>query len=157
MINSDRDDDMSIEDILASIRKYVTDPGSPSVPQDKEETSQQDDNSGNLGHDENVISLDKSQIAEEKEGGEELSIDAALYAESTPASGVTVSPFGKLTNALKSYGKPKEQNVRPESPTIDKFLEEVAKPIIEKWVEGNLEQIVEKIVEREIERIKNEN
>jgi cell pole-organizing protein PopZ len=154
----DKNDDMSIEDILASIRKYVVDDGENNQSKDE----QQQDTSTDINQNGIVINLEKSQISEpdnsEQQEMESEESSTIMYTKSEIlASNTSTNPIGKLTNALKSYGSTKKQDKSPEMLTIDKFLEKVATPMIEKWLENNMEQIVERMVDREIEKLKNES
>jgi cell pole-organizing protein PopZ len=166
MVKFDKDherDEMSIEDILASIRKYVTN-GDNDVSQQQDEQPQQDAASY-LNDEVTVVDLEQSQVMNQKTADEESVLlnenvaetnSQVIFSESTFNTEAPVNPFGKLTNALKSYGHPKKQNKQLECLTIDKFLENLAVPIIETWLNNNLERIVEQKVDENIEKIKND-
>ncbi len=177
----DRDNkDMSMEDILASIRKYVAEDDI-----NKASSESKDDKNvvkNEYDSDQTVIKLDESQIISEdsKEIPTTINSDStysptssnpATYTEvsSLSASVVNVpnsenkrsdNPFNKLATALKAYGRPHEtpaKSPRKESLTIDKFLENIATPLIEKWINDNLNQIVEQAVDREIQKLKTDD
>ncbi|MDR2074850.1 MAG: DUF2497 domain-containing protein [Holosporales bacterium] len=157
---NNRSDEMSMEDILASIRKYVTN-GDGNDSQQNEQPQQ--DAAPYVNGEEIVIDLEKSQVTDQKADESMLlnehvteNSSKVIFSESTSNINVPVNPFGKLTNALKSYGHPKEQNRQPEYLTIDRFLRDLAMPIIEKWLNDNLERIIEKKVDENIEKIKND-
>ncbi len=175
---NDNKNDMSMEDILASIRKYVAE-------DDNKQTSETDsgnhasENLPNSESSDSIIRLNESQIAtpegEIQESQENLvknnenkNYNSETYSEVSTLSMNTVdtstsskeSPFNKLANALNTYGKNKTQNKKDttqEILTIDKFLKNLATPIIEKWVSNNISKIVEEVVDREIQKLKNNN
>lgn len=169
--NKNTDDEMSMEDILSSIRKYVS--------EDKESESNQDEHkekmTGEPEYDvakDNVISLNETQIVpdESKTTPTAPKSESLVYHEkSTLSAGVTTSdgtipqkkssPFEQLTNALHSYGKNKLNKAQSNfsgSRTVDQLFSEIAEKVIQQWVDSKMESFVEKIVMREIEKIKAE-
>lgn len=173
--DNNRKDDMSMEDILASIRKYVADDDNKQ-PEDRivsEKHTHED-----FPKNETVIKLSESQIVDHEKSPQNQSEtrlqtnvneSPATYSEVSSLSMNTMdaspeklsskeSPFNKLANALDTYGKSKSENNKDSAGsalTVDKFLESLATPIIEKWVENNIPRIVEKAVDREIQKLKN--
>lgn len=169
--NKNADDEMSMEDILSSIRKYVS--------EDKESESTQDEHkekmAGKPEYDiakDNVISLNETQIVpdEAKTAPTAPKSEPLVYNEkSTLSAEVTTSdgaisqkkssPFEQLTNALNSYGKNKlnkTQSIPSGSRTVEQLFSEIAEKVIQQWVDSKMESFVEKIVMREIEKIKAE-
>lgn len=169
--NKNTDDEMSMEDILSSIRKYVS--------EDKESESNQDEHkekiTGEPEYDvakDNIISLNETQIIpdETKTTPTAPKSDPLVYSEkSTLSTGVTTSdgaipqkkssPFEQLTNALNSYGKDKLNKAKSTpsgSQTVEQLFSEIAEKVIQQWVDSKMESFVEKIVMREIEKIKAE-
>lgn len=160
--NINPEEEMSMEDILSSIRKYVSEEdekkesrSSPSVnefPQSQEQ----------------VIKLDESNIVNEVAPGSQAvkRSDPVIYEEkSTPSGNVVLEkspkkpgPFDQLTNALNSYGKNKaeEAEKKKSSITVDQLFSAIAEKIVQKWIDENLSDVVEKVVLREIEKMKSE-
>lgn len=169
---NDRKDDMSMEDILASIRKYVAEDDS----KQSSEVDAEHHVSEDFPNSDSVIRLNESQIASSEEemqenlanNNEKEIYNSETYSEVSTLSMNTVdtpppsreSPFNKLADALNTYGKNKPQSKKDttqETLTIDKFLENLATPIIEKWVANNIFKIVEQAVDREIQKLKNDD
>jgi cell pole-organizing protein PopZ len=142
MTHFNKDDkEMSIEEILSSIRKYVS---------DVEETGQQAMSSSQeeivvkeRSEDTEFIKLDKSQIIENET--EETNYSKENPSDLTRQSKTGV--FDKLTEALKTYGKPKQ-------PQYDHEVYQFFKLIIKEWLDKNLPQIAEELVMREIEKLR---
>lgn len=168
--NKNPDDEMSMEDILSSIRKYVSeDKPAENSAENKEAIVPEMDNDAEK---DNVINLNESQIVREHvDAKPELKApDAQVYNEkSTLSAGVVdpvpsivrkkPSPFEQLTNALNSYGKNKAAKEKANiagSCTVDQLFSDMAEKVIQQWVDSNMETFVEKIVMREIEKIKAE-
>ena len=163
--NKNTDNEMSMEDILSSIRKYVS--------EDKEPEKQENDESGIKApesEEDEVITLGADQLVEDKQGieikGQKPKEDTAVYAErSTLSASVSPiengktprkpSPFEQLTNALNAYGRNKKTNTVG-AKTVEQLFSEIATQIIQAWVDNKMEAFVEKIIMREIERIKSE-
>lgn len=170
MIDNNPKDDMSMEDILASIRKYVAD---DDVKQSQEQTEQEVSMHENFSTGSPIIKLNESQIidndnSDQPQKTQESDENPVTYSEVGTLSMNTVAPhsesgnenpFNKLTNALNSYGKNKEEKRKnlSNTMTIDKFLESIATPVIEKWVQNNISRIVEEAVDKEIQKLKNNN
>lgn len=162
MLNDQDKEDMSMEDILESIKRYVSSDG----------TEDQGGPSPSLGKKETVIELTSEQLVtpdiEEPDEvisvSSDIQVDSEIYRDPGTISQETAKmekekisfnkPFEKLTDALRSYGKQqKTVQVSVRSP-VDQFFIEIATPIIETWVKKNMQKIVEGIVEKEIEKIK---
>lgn len=170
--NKDTDGEMSMEDILSSIRKYVSEDNKESNGNHEdcvEETRSQPEYDVTR---DNVISLNESQIIQDK-GDEQPKItksDSQVYNERSSLSMEVVnpdqttpmkklSPFEQLTNALNSYGKNKATKAQVNtagSRTVDQLFSEIAEKVVQQWVDSRMEEFVEKIVMREIEKIKAE-
>ena len=168
--NKNPDDEMSMEDILSSIRKYVSeDKSDEHNEENKDGVSEEIDNDAEK---DNIISLSESQIVRDKieVQPEPKESDTQVYSEKSTLSAEVVnpeptivrkktSPFEQLTNALNAYGKNKvarERSNTAGSRTVDQLFSEIAERVIQQWVDTNMEIFVEKIVMREIEKIKAE-
>ena len=168
--NKNPDDEMSMEDILSSIRKYVSEDKPDENPEENKDVI-----SGGMDNDaskDNVITLNEAQIVQDKVESQPVAkaSDSQVYSEKSTLSAEVVSsepsmvrkkpsPFEQLTNALNSYGKNKlarEKSNTAGSRTVDQLFSEIAERVIQQWVNSNMETFVEKIVMREIEKIKAE-
>lgn len=164
------DEEMSMEDILSSIRKYVSEEderknADSSIPQHNEEEHYNDTDSVIKLQEANIvspISVENSSDIPSEESvisyNEKSTLSESVVSAPQPA--IKKNPFGQLADALTSYGKSKisskSQDKKESSPTIDQFLTAISEKMIEKWINENLNDIVEKIIIREIEKMKSE-
>ncbi|MDR0695273.1 MAG: DUF2497 domain-containing protein [Holosporales bacterium] len=173
--NKTQDEEMSMEDILSSIRKYVAEEDtkyaekSSARTQEKLRDCQYSPDTGN------TITLDEGDVisAEEPAGLPEIADNPNIYREvSTLSQNVAPapteelkrgSPFEQLANALNSYGKREkkqpsssEEKKSFETMTAHQLLASLAEVFIKQWIDTNLGQIVETMVLQEIEKIKSE-
>lgn len=169
-----------MEDILASIKKYVATDEAAASRQKQPAPVEPDDiiqlSKGDVVEEEKEPSFDDipvySATYEEEEvyrepGSVSSSEDYALHnfteqhkPQTTLPQERATSPFAKLTDALKSYGatsekKDKAGSKKQTSRTVDELFGEIAERIVQEWVDKNLERIVADIVNAEIEKIKN--
>ncbi|MDR0552761.1 MAG: DUF2497 domain-containing protein [Holosporales bacterium] len=157
--NGGNQDDMSMEDILASIRKYVSD----------DEAKRGQSQKGDLGNNayrgasadsispDIVVKLEENQIVEEEEevpkGGHNFYEIPDEFLHRKEGG----NPFNRLSSVLKSHPKTSKKAAdKTKTVTVDNFLRELATSMIEEWIDNNLEKMVIYIVEREIEKIKNQ-
>jgi cell pole-organizing protein PopZ len=153
-------EEMSMEDILSSIRKYVSEEDNSKKPQPS--ASQQPYEK------ETVINLEKSDVVDDnfKEAPleqEEDHTSLQTYNESSDlienvySTKKKAGPFDKLTEALNSYGRDKTKTEKKNgSLTVDQLFRTIAEQLIKEWLNKNLDTIVEEMVLREIEKIKSE-
>jgi cell pole-organizing protein PopZ len=167
-------EDMTMEDILASIRRYVSDENKKNDCPEEENTKIEFDT---LGKDEDVIELSSDSLIENHAEVVDLSKREVVsketevpltYSEKSTISREVVDqepmeprqrregrPFEKLTEALKMYGKPKEDtSCKRRIISIEEFLISVIRPVIEEWIERNMPKIVEESIEKEIQKMK---
>jgi cell pole-organizing protein PopZ len=159
----DNQEEMSMEDILSSIRKYV------SEGDDKSQVDQQQEKEACCS-DEKVVELSESYVVHEDD---KLPVSKVASVADIPINYEEVStlsknvfnekgkmpgPFDQLTNALNAYGKNKSDAGKQSKVglTVDQLFSSIAEKVIEKWVDENLRSIAEGIVLREIEKIKAE-
>lgn len=168
--NNSSEEEMSMEDILSSIRKYV------SEEDEKNNSSSNDQLKESIPSDgDAVIKLRESNIVSpidstSTQQNSEIHIKSPLTYEekSTLAESVVApvekapkkSPFGQLADALSSYGRnkasAKAEEQKRSSPTIDEFLTKISERLVEEWINKNLNNIVTKIVIQEIEKMKSD-
>jgi cell pole-organizing protein PopZ len=158
-------EEMSMEEILSSIRKYVAEEDGNA---NKPENLSQDNST------EPVITLGQDDIAVDKSDDEEYAessigrgayINKATYEETSSLamelaqdSAKRSRPFDRLADAFDAYGrnksKRKGQNVG--EMTVEQLVRSITEKMVGEWVETHLRNIVEELVMREIEKIKSE-
>ncbi len=153
MINEKND--MSIDDILKSIRKYVSE-------EEKEQELSTNGNANTLqesqekqaADDPNVVTLQPDNIIEESQPiNLNQDRENIVYKQHEDISNNS-KPFSKLTEALK-IKKNLEHKVEKPS-VIEDYFEGLVRKEVSKWIEKNMQSIVESIVQKEIEKIKAE-
>ena len=157
-----QDEDMSMDEILASIRRYVTnDTQSPtSVNENREHlaknkmqeteaspkiirlSSEDEWNQSPQNHSSQPNRAEQFENVHEKRPE-----DDSLISETAKQS--TQQAFQKLNQLKESKPSPSSEAVG--SKTMDSFIMDLLKPMLKQWVEKNLPTIVERIVEREIQ------
>lgn len=166
-----KDDEMSMEEILSSIRKYVSEESEKKKDNKSEEVQEIIEAS----HDDNVINLGVAQLAvNDAEPQQPKSTDdPKIYREKSTLSTSVIGepsqssqkprkrsgPFDRLTNALNSYGKHKEDKSsinKTDQKTVNQLFTEIAEMAVKEWIESEMEPLVEKIITREIEKMKSE-
>jgi cell pole-organizing protein PopZ len=141
--------EMSMEDILSSIRKYVSEEGGAEtvgheIPEDP--------------HDDDEIRLGAEQVVNHAVD-EVYSDTPRLVGDLGGRTHARVGPFDKLTDALKAYGRhgksqPRGDSQQDSMAAIHHLFTTIASDIISQWIERNLPRITEELVMREIERLK---
>ncbi|MDR3224509.1 MAG: DUF2497 domain-containing protein [Holosporales bacterium] len=151
--------EMSMDDILSSIRKYVS-----------EEDSKRSchDDSPKIDEDDTVINLEKSNVVDNSRESENVytsDYSGQVYEETSSLSENVISskkavrqagPFSKLTDALNSYGIRKSSKHGIDDLTAGELLRTVAETLINDWIDKNLKSVVEEMVLSEIEKMKAE-
>jgi cell pole-organizing protein PopZ len=174
-----RSEEMSMEDILSSIRKYVSE-------EEPKIVSDQSDNGESGSYDDEVVSqfsepiinLDQSNVLDREEpsvgvvyhkssSATSVRNDSLRYNEQsdlseeivTSSNNKAAGPFDKLTDALRSYGKSNVGSVEKkgnEAEFIYNFVKSIIEDRIDKWIESNMWIIAEKAVKDEIEKMKSD-
>lgn len=145
--------DPSMEDILASIRRILseeeppapplTPPPEPSAPEEKPD---------------DVLVLDSSMlVAEEAPAAEE---------QPEPAPAVELAPVPKLLapeteaaasssvgNLVRTLATERTLQVHRGGPTIEDIVREELRPLLKQWLDANLPDVVERLVRAEIDRL----
>ena len=177
-----KDEDMSMEDILSSIRKYVSEED-VSKSNNKFASSPNEQYDSNINNDK-VINLDASSVFPQdtndniKSGTIEpdplqhydidnINSNTSSNFNNSKSNEESInnqndsgqnSPFNKLAEALKAYGKQKKvkTNELNYNMTVDQFLRTIVEGYVQKWMNDNLKKIVEQIVLKEVEKLKSE-
>lgn len=172
-----KDEEMSMEDILSSIRKYVSEedggnanlrsvehPGTQSVSHNNDSSTDTDDDVITLGQ-EDVAGTSTSDVltgVASVEPAKEHFVENSFagngvknsWNNETPRN--SNSPFNKLAEALKTYGRHKKNSALSLDMSVEQFFCSVVETYLQKWMDANLNKMVEEIIRREIDRLKSE-
>jgi cell pole-organizing protein PopZ len=158
--------DMSMDEILASIRSYVAEgqnlPKSSARPQQlAEETVEKKSYETEVIHlTDEVIPIETVNLQMTSSAISPLTpIEKALtdQANSQPAmnsyqasqNSSSENPFSRLKSEIVASIQ------APATPSADDLLNQLASPLIKSWLDQNLRKLVEEIVEKEIEKMRN--
>lgn len=141
--------DMSMDEILASIRSYVAEgqnlPKSSAETQAAQEDKETLPNARVIQLTEEVIpiqtidlQMSTSKVSPVLLTEKEIEVKAQSFE----------NPFNRLRSEIKA------STPAPANPSVDDLLNQLATPLIKNWIDQNLKKIVETIVEKEIERIR---
>ncbi len=174
------DEDMSMEEILASIRKYVSEETtaketdrfqdtakvmdspyrteaevrSPRRVVDDSNTEFAPSNSfetSSLFAEEDVTpKVEEFAVTKETLKTKPMMQDLHVEPESVFA---TSNPFAKLAEATKSKETPKPAATAATGLTLDQLIGDLARPMIQKWIDQNMATVVEKMVAQEIAKM----
>ncbi len=159
--------DMSMDDILASIRSYVSE-GQVYSKNDDASFLSTEETTEKKSYDPEVIQLTDEVIPIETismqstspsfssiKPVEKSSMDRnPMYPNPQPAANFfqsiknTDNPFNRLQNEIVANTQ------TPTSLSSDELFSQLATPLIKNWLDQNLQKIVESIVEKEIERMR---
>ena len=136
--------DMSMDDILASIRSYVSE--GQSLPKSEAISREMHRGPENNPYKPEVIHL--TDEVPPIELINPIEINPVQTPETIGISANPNNPFQKLQSEINA--------ILPPQPTLspDELLNQLATPLIKNWLDKNLLRIVENIVEKEIERIR---
>jgi len=152
--------DMSMDEILASIRSYVAEgknlPKSNIQPQQlAEETVEKKSYEAEVIHlTDEVIPIEMVNLQMTSSAISPLTpIEKALtdQANTHPAMNSyrsSENPFSRLKSEIVASIQ------APVSPSADDLLNQLASPLIKSWLDQNLRKLVEEIVEKEIEKMR---
>ncbi len=181
MANYKQSDEMSMEDILSSIRKYVADEKHTDTLETSENSERADQpndeyNTSDSNFEDNVITLGQEDVADHSVTAKRASDDDIVLGASTtdtnynnlspeenPASsysraveGNGGSPFNKLAEALKTYNSRKKNIELNLKMSMEQFYRTVTENYLQKWMDANLKKTVDEMVRKEIEKLKQE-
>ncbi len=148
--------DPSMEDILASIRRILSEDEAPATADSR---SAQEHPQGE-GADNDVLVLDPSMMvsdpAHEAEplppepapgpAQPEAPVSGLVAPEAAAAAAVSVS---SLVRTLTD----RTAQVRTGGPTVEDIVREELRPLLKSWLDANLPSLVERLVRAEIERV----
>lgn len=141
--NAAQDEDMSMDEILASIRRYVAGDSAPSQAAASQETP----------HKPKIVQLTASDewSPPSKMASREVSSNAASQSDSImsdTARSSTQKAFQKMEQLRDLQGG---MQAPSGGKSMDDFMLELLKPLLKQWVDKHLPALVERIVEREIQ------
>lgn len=152
--------DMSMDEILASIRSYVSEGQNlPKSNTGSYSTEIHQENKAEVIHlTDEIIPIETVSLQVDSSRFSPLSPIEKTLAEqniqNTDAQSVHSShqspdnPFNRLQSEIVASIQV------PANPTIDDLLNQLATPLIKNWLDQNLQKLVEIIVEKEIERMR---
>ncbi|MGZ5906364.1 MAG: DUF2497 domain-containing protein [Reyranella sp.] len=174
--------DPSMDDILASIRKIISDDEARAQVNRQERSSQpmasqpsdppasvsdvllltdliEEPKSGTDGAGPSPVPLpriDPAHAAEMPQPSFETPADASLIGAAV--AGATTSALGRLNQAVKDSVPPPAAPdpgpaMGPNGKTVEDLVKEMLRPMLKEWLDRNLPPMVERFVEREIDRL----
>lgn len=167
------DDEMSMDDILASIRRYVADETS-TEPMDKLSSSLDQGTAFPERESHQKAFFDESapeviHLTEKKESSNSFESSFAGINErdkhhdlkashetlvSEKAQTISSNAFSRLAETARSSPASfKNSSFEGNNMTLDQLISELARPMIKQWLDTHLPSLVESLVNKEIERI----
>jgi hypothetical protein len=142
--------DPSMEDILASIRRILseeeTHDGTPSTPAG--------------ASDNDVLILDQSMMVHVPTSSPvETANDLAPTVSAIPQTGTLVAPevaaaaASSVGSLVRNITAERSTQVYTGGPTIEDVVREELRPLLKQWLDTNLETLVERLVRAELERV----
>lgn len=174
MSNFKQEEEMSMEDILSSIRRYVSeDEGGKVNPYSQDSypiVAEEPKSNKKKDTDDDVISLGQEDVADVtidsdsviipnnvENDQQSVNVDTKkMHINQTHVSQTSENSFNKLAEALKSFGKQKKTNELSLNMTVEQFFRSVTESYLQKWMNANLKKIVDDAIRREIEQLKSE-
>jgi uncharacterized protein len=144
-------EDPSMEDILASIRRILTEEQTPE-PQAVPANSPPEPVTN-----EDVLVLDSSMMVADPQETDAQPVDEPSPAEA-PAS-VLVAPeaaaaaASSVGNLIRTLATDRSMQVTSSGPTIEDVVRAELRPLLREWLNANLPPLVERLVRAEIERV----
>jgi len=152
--------DPSMEDILASIRRILSEDEAPTGAGAQPAQDQPQDE----GADSGVLVLDPSMmVSDPVHEAEPLPADS-LPAEPSPAAALPEAPSALVApeaaaaaavsvSSLVRTLTDRAVQVRSGGPTVEDIVREELRPLLKSWLDANLPALVERLVRAEIERV----
>ena len=145
MTNRKAHSDMSIEDILESIRNVINARAkSPHMGEAIEDCEQEDDE---------AIEDDELHLVNIKQDDLEQPESSILSEESSARSKAILEDFVETASNLgHNINRPEEQT-STNNKTIENFLLEMLRPGLKEWLDANLPLVVRQVVSEEIKKL----
>jgi len=144
-------EDPSMEDILASIRRILTEEQPPEPPAAPSPSSP-----APVANDD-VLVLDSSMMVAEPQEVDAQPAHEPLPQE--PVASVLVAPeaaaaaASSVSNLIRTLAADRGMQVTSSGPTIEDVVRAELRPLLREWLNMNLPPIVERLVRTEIERV----
>jgi cell pole-organizing protein PopZ len=142
--------DPSMEDILASIRRILSEDEAPPAAAGQSEARPPADD---------VLVLDPAMMVNEPTPTHEPQAPTPVpVAAPTPSAAELVAPEAAAATASSVEGlvralTERTTRVRSNGPTIEDLVREELRPMLKSWLDANLPPLVERLVRAEIERV----
>ena len=144
-INPKKTQDMSIEEILKSIRGVISKHEEPQNNEEVLELTNVVDDSGEIDESNDCNDSDKST---QDQYHDHEQTDEHLISEAT---------FQETAESLKDFAHKAKYAAKtaqsPKALTIDKMVEQMMRPQLKEWLDKNLPSLVRELVEKEIKRL----
>lgn len=147
--------DMSMDEILASIRSYVSEGQNlPKSNATSAEDTQKKPYSAEVIHlTDEIIPIETIDLKMNSSAFSSLTPIEKPLSEQNDAQSVnpnksSENPFNRLQSEIVASIQ------APANPSVDDLLNQLATPLIKNWLDQNLQKIVETIVEKEIEKMR---
>jgi len=148
--------DPSMEDILASIRRILSEDEAPS----EEGTQSAREQPQGEGAENGVLVLDPSMmVSDPAHEAEPLPTEPALGpapSEAPPTTLVAPEAAAAAAVSVSSLVRTltdRAVQVRSGGPTVEDIVREELRPLLKSWLDANLPSLVERLVRAEIERV----
>jgi cell pole-organizing protein PopZ len=149
--------DPSMEDILASIRRILSE---DEVPARVNAQPQEPADDGVLVLDPSMMVQEPAPVAEEVPVSEPVHTPELPTAElPAPAGSALVAPeaaaaaASSVSGLVRTLAQERHTLVRTGGPTIEDLVREEIRPLLKVWLDTNLPPLVERLVRAEIERV----
>lgn len=152
--------DPSMEDILASIRRILSEDDPSPAPAEARAAAEPPGGHAESPSSDDVLVLDASMLAPEQPSDPEREekVEMPLPPATVPpaslvapeAAAAAASSVGSLVRTLTAE---RTTQVRSGGPTIEDIVREEMRPLLKHWLDTNLPPLVERLVRAEIERV----
>lgn len=154
----------SMEDILASIRKILSDDEGHADAPAVELAEPSPAPAPVPAEDDDVLTLDASMLVQQEQAmavtapGPDLSPEPIPVAapEPTPtlvAPEVAAAAASSVENLMRTLHTEQTMRVTSNGPTIEDIVRQEIRPLLKAWLDANLPPLVERLVRTEIERV----
>jgi hypothetical protein len=148
-----------MEDILASIRRILSEDEPPAAPQPEETTAVtsepgEDEPDEVLVLDNSMLVTDPEPVAPSKSEPEPEAAPAVLSRMTELlAPEAAAAATSSVSNLVRTLSADRATPVYHGGPTIEDIVREEVRPILKQWLDVNLPPLVERLVRAEIERV----
>jgi hypothetical protein len=141
-------DDPSMEDILASIRRILSEEGAPASGLSHAEEPVASDDVLVLDSSMMIVESQQPEATPEQEPEPAAPTTTALVAPAAAAAAASA-----MGNLVRTLAADRAAQVRSGGPTIEDLVRAELRPLLKEWLDTNLPSLVERLVRTEIERV----